>query len=64
MKKYLFACSEAMRMQEGTIYEANAENWPQLLTKYKAELEIMAKSKKKGVLPPGAPAFLKYPELI
>ena len=59
-KDYLFANSEAMKMQPKTLFESTPENWPHLLLKYKSELEAMTKGKKKGVLPPGAPTFLKY----
>ena len=59
-EKYLFANSEAARMQQGTIFAAKEENWPHLLQKYSAEAEALAKGGKKAVLPPDAPAFLKY----
>lgn len=45
-------------MQDNTLFKATLENWPHLLAKYAAELEQMAKNKKKGYLPQGAPSFL------
>ncbi len=56
---YIFANSEAMKMQEGTVFAATKENWPHLLQKYQAEAAAFAKGGKKAALPAGAPAFIK-----
>ncbi len=58
-QQHLCASAEAMKMQTQTMFAATAENWPHLLEKHSAELALIAKSKKKGYLPPGAPTFLK-----
>eukprot|EP00830_Metopus_es_P016401 TRINITY_DN5066_c0_g1_i1.p1 TRINITY_DN5066_c0_g1~~TRINITY_DN5066_c0_g1_i1.p1 ORF type:complete len:483 (+),score=91.78 TRINITY_DN5066_c0_g1_i1:3-1451(+) len=57
-QNYLFANSEAMKMQEKTLFAPTGENWPHLLAKYTKEIEEMNNNKKK-IPPPGAPAFLK-----
>eukprot|EP00826_Nyctotherus_ovalis_P049399 TRINITY_DN5972_c0_g1_i1.p1 TRINITY_DN5972_c0_g1~~TRINITY_DN5972_c0_g1_i1.p1 ORF type:complete len:189 (+),score=71.04 TRINITY_DN5972_c0_g1_i1:1071-1637(+) len=55
---YLFTNSEAMKMQEKTLFEETSENWMHLLKNYAAEAELFAKNPK-ALLPPDTPNFVK-----
>lgn len=57
---YLYANFEIMMMPGKAALDVKGEDWGHLLAKYPAEAEIVAKAGKKAVLPPEAPAFLKY----
>lgn len=57
--EYLFANSEAMKMQVQSFFEETEENWPHILRKYAVEANMVLKGGIKTTLPPETPNFVK-----